>query len=175
MKQILGFYVLLVAVLLFVSWSSKNSNLPSLFPNMRQTQATPTPEPLKTLKIKKSDGSEVEIKIEVVQTEEARQVGLSNRDSLDKDSGMFFTFDKLDVRHSFWMKDMKFAIDIIWINDSEIAQITHSVPTVVEGTPNKKIPQYLPQKAIDYVLEVNAGSSKMWGIKVGDSVQIPAL
>ena len=40
--------------------------------------------------------------------------GLSGRDNLADDEGMFFVFEKSDI-YPFWMKDMKFAIDIIWI------------------------------------------------------------
>ncbi|MDO8504106.1 MAG: DUF192 domain-containing protein [bacterium] len=175
MKQILGLYALLVAVLLFVSWSSQNNNLRSLFPGVEKEQASPAPKPLKILKVQKATGGETEIKIEVAQTEEERRVGLSNRDSLNEDSGMLFAFDKTDVRPSFWMKDTKFPLDIIWINDGKIAQITANAPTVVEGTPDNKIPLYVPHDAIDYVLEVNAGLSKKWGIKIGDSIKIPEL
>ncbi len=175
MKQVLGLYALLVAVLLFVSWSSQNNNLRSLFPGVGKEQATPTPKPLKTLKVQKVTGGEIEIKIEVAQTEEERRVGLSNRDSLNEDSGMLFAFDKNDVRPSFWMKDMKFPIDIIWINDGKITQITSNAPTVVEGTPDNKISLFLPHDTVDYVLEVNAGLSKKWGTKIGDSIKIPEL
>lgn len=54
------------------------------------------------------------IKAEVVDNEEARMKGLSGRDNLADDEGMFFVFEKSDI-YPFWMKDMKFAIDIIWI------------------------------------------------------------
>ncbi|MBI4032927.1 MAG: DUF192 domain-containing protein [Candidatus Blackburnbacteria bacterium] len=175
MKQILGLYALLVGVLLFVSWSSQNNSLRSLFPGVEKEQATPTPKPPKILKVQRATGGEVDIRIEVAKSEEERRVGLSSRDSLNEDSGMLFAFDKMDVRPSFWMRDTKFALDIIWINDGKITQITANVPTVVDGTPDNKIQLYLPHDPVDYVLEVNGGASKKWGIKIGDSLKIPAM
>lgn len=175
MKQIIGLFALLVGVMLLVSWSSQNNNLRSLFPGTSAPEATPIPKPQKILKIESLSGETIKIKVEVAQTEEERRVGLSNRDLLDESSGMLFSFDKMDIRPSFWMKDTRFPLDIIWINDGKITQITAAAPTTIEGTPDNKIPLYLPHDVVDYVLEVNTGSVKKWGIKIGDSVQIPAL
>src|SRR5258708_9701673 len=58
----------------------------------------------------------------VVKTDKERQVGLSERQSLSLDQGMLFTFDKPDL-YLFWMKNMKFPIDIIFINNNHIVTI----------------------------------------------------
>src|SRR3989344_8940875 len=52
--------------------------------------------------------------IEIADTQEKQKKGLSGRDNLPEDSGMLFVF-KEEGHHQFWMKDMNFSIDIIWI------------------------------------------------------------
>ncbi len=58
------------------------------------------------------------INIEIVKDEESRRLGLSGRPSIDDDSGMLFEFDDESAQHCFWMKDMLFSIDIVWLNSS---------------------------------------------------------
>lgn len=110
-----------------------------------------------------------EIKVEVARTNEERSKGLSNRTKLDENSGMVFVFNK-NSKPSFWMKDTKIALDIIWINDDKIVAINKNV----EPEPNKKdseLKKYPAPSEIDYVLEVNGGFSDKNGIKAGSTVQ----
>jgi uncharacterized membrane protein (UPF0127 family) len=85
---------------------------------------------------------------------------------------MLFVFENKDVIPGFWMKDMKFSIDIIWINDGKIAQITKELPTPEPGTPDRNLPIYTPEGGIDYVLEVPAGFSDKNDILVGSVVDL---
>lgn len=110
------------------------------------------------------------VKVDIADSETARRNGLSGRPSLNEDEGMLFVFGQKDILPSFWMKDMKIAIDIIWINDGKITKIDKNVPPP-EGIEDKDLKLYNPDKPIDYVLEVNAGFSDKNGIKVGDSVE----
>lgn len=110
-----------------------------------------------------------EIKVEVARTNDERAKGLSNRERLDEDSGMIFVFNK-NSKPSFWMKNTKIALDIIWINDNKIVSINKNV----QPEPNKKdseLKKYPAPSEIDYVLEVNGGFSDKNGIKAGSSVQ----
>src|SRR2546423_625848 len=67
------------------------------------------------------------INVEVVDTEVAREKGLGGRDFLAKDTGMLFVFPKNDT-YAFWMKDMKFNIDIVWISaDGHIVDMRENV------------------------------------------------
>ena len=110
--------------------------------------------------------------VEVVDSLETRNKGLSGRDGLEADQGMLFVFETQDVNPGFWMKDMKFSIDIIWINDGKVSQITKEVPNPTPETPERSLPIYTPQDAVDYVLEVSAGFSDKNGISVGDAVDL---
>jgi len=107
--------------------------------------------------------------VEVVATDETRAQGLSGRDPLTEQQGMLFDFTNTTIRQpSFWMKDMKFNIDIIWIADNKIIGITPNVPA---PTSNESLPSYPPPGDITHVLEVIAGWSQRNQIKVGDTIQ----
>jgi len=124
---------------------------------------------------KKITLGEKEINVEIADNEAKRKKGLSGRNSIEEDSGMLFIFEEKDIMPSFWMKDMKFPLDIIWINDEKIAQIKSKVPVPKEGTADANLPLYTPDKPIDYVLEVNAGFCEKNNIKVGDSVNLDGI
>ena len=116
--------------------------------------------------------NQTEISVELADTAQKRERGLSKRESLSEGEGMLFVFKQENIRQSFWMKDMNFAIDIIWISDEEIIQIDEKVPPPEPGTPDSELKSYLPNQPIDYVLEVNAGFSDENNIKIGDPVKI---
>ena len=115
------------------------------------------------------------IDVEVVDNEISRRKGLSGKTSLKENEGMLFMFEEKNITPSFWMKDMNFAIDIIWIDDGKVAQISENVQPPEKGTPESKLKFYTTNQPIDYVLEVNAGYSKKNNIKVGDKVILPEV
>ncbi len=104
--------------------------------------------------------------VEVALTDAQREKGLSGRTELDANSGMLFVFPKSDIE-TFWMKETKIPLDIIWIDDSKIVEMTTLDPQI--GT---DIPSYTPKNKANYVLEINAGMASEDNIKVGDSVKI---
>lgn len=109
--------------------------------------------------------NDTSIAVEVADTSEAREKGLSGRDFLPDGEGMMFVFDKSD-KYGFWMKDMKFAIDIIWIdNQFRIIGIEREVSP-------KTFPQaFYPNQPIRYVLELPAGAVDKYNIVVGAVIQ----
>ncbi len=125
----------------------------------------PTPTQPKQVKIGKT-----EITVEIANTEEKRRQGLSGRTGLPENTGMLFVFDKKKIFPSFWMKDMIFSIDIIWISDGKAVKIDKNVPTPAPGTADSQLSLYYPDKPIDYVLEVPAGFSDNNSIQVGDTI-----
>lgn len=108
-------------------------------------------------------------KVSIAQTSEEKQIGLSNKSSLPQDQGMLFPFEK-EGFYSFWMRDMKFPIDIIYIRKNKIVTIYQNVqpPKIKE----ENIPLYKPEEPADKVLEINAGLSQKYGFKKGDEVKI---
>lgn len=119
--------------------------------------------------------ADVKVSVEVANSEELRKKGLDGRISLEENEGMLFVFDKKDVFPSFWMKDMKFPIDIIWINDGKVAEIDRNVQPPAVGTNSGQLTLYRPDKPVDYVLEVKSGFSDKNGVKVGDSVDLSSI
>src|SRR3989338_8472105 len=94
--------------------------------------------------------------------------GLTVLNDLDYDKGMLFVYPDYDTR-VFWMKGMRFTIDIIWIRDNRVVGIEQNVP-IPTTTDNKLILRYDSPNNINYVLEVSAGWSR--GILIGDEVII---
>lgn len=99
-------------------------------------------------------------------TPEQLSQGLSGRDPLTDSHGMLFVFDHKE-KFTFWMKDMKFPLDFIWIDDRKVVDITLNVPTPVEG---QQLPVYSPKLPVNRVFEVTAGTVARYGIKEGDTV-----
>jgi uncharacterized protein len=100
-------------------------------------------------------------------TPDAQSKGLAIRDSLNENEGMLFIFET-PQKYSFWMKDMKFPIDIIWINqDGEIVHLEKSLPPCVFLLP---CPSYAPKDDSLYVLEVVSNFTNKFNINVGDPV-----
>lgn len=113
-----------------------------------------------------------EIDVEIAKTKAERTLGLGNRSYLDPKSGMLFVFETKGIVTGFWMKGMLIPIDIIWIWDGKVMQIDERIPVPSSGIPDSQIPSYFPSQPIDYVLEVNSGFSDMYGIEVGDVVNL---
>jgi len=103
--------------------------------------------------------------IEVANTPTKRELGLGERDSLPADHGMYFPFE-IAQKWVFWMKGMRFPIDIVWIRDGKVVDIHRSVP------PPKVLPleTYSPIEPADAVLELNAGVTADIGLEPGDEV-----
>lgn len=89
--------------------------------------------------------------------------GLSGRKSLPEKNGMLFIFSS-PAQRGFWMPDMHFSLDMVWIKGDKIIGITENVPPSGFGEPDI----YYPPEAIDKVLEINAGSAKKSALKIGD-------
>ena len=105
---------------------------------------------------------DIEINVELADTAEKKSQGLSGRNSLLQNQGMLFVYDK-PAFYSFWMKDMQFPIDIIWIDEN------YRVTDIAKSVPPDSFPQtFQPQNLAQYVLEVNAGFSDKNDIRVGD-------
>ncbi len=104
---------------------------------------------------------------EIADDPEERRVGLSEHVSLDPDRGMLFLFDE-PSRPAFWMKDMDFPIDIVWLSGGTIVGIESDVQPSDQTIP----PSVRPMADIDQVLEVNAGFAAKHGLKTGQTLDI---
>lgn len=102
-----------------------------------------------------------------------RSLGLSHRESLPAKTGMLFIFED---RHttSFWMKDMKFSLDFVWISqDCRVVDITRNVP---HPAPNQTdLPLYASAVPAAYNFEINAGEADKYGLRLGDVVVLKGV
>ena len=111
-----------------------------------------------------------EINVEIANTNTLREQGLSGRESLGENDGMLFVFD-MPGKYSFWMKDMNFSLDFIWIRDNKIVEITQDVPNQPDA-PLSSLKLYTPESSIDSVLEVTAGFVSKNNLQVGQSLNL---
>ena len=111
------------------------------------------------------------VRAELADTPERRTTGLMFREFMEKDSGMFFVFPSAGL-HSFWMKDTKLSLDILWLDDKyKVVGIRQNVQPCDEiATP--VCPSYIPEVKARYVLEVNAGWIGRNGIKLEDQFKV---
>jgi len=101
--------------------------------------------------------------VEIVSDAAKLSKGLGERDSLCQDCGMFFEFPK-PAKRSFWMKGMRFSIDILWVNGNEIVHVSKNVS-------QNSLDTISPDVLVDRVLEVNAGVADSLGIKEGTKLE----
>jgi uncharacterized protein len=87
---------------------------------------------------------------EIRDTIKGRRIGLMNHESLERNQAMLFVFKEAD-KHGFWMKNMKFPIDILWLDeDYKIVDIKNDIPPCV----TQECIMYYPSKEAKYVLEI---------------------
>lgn len=108
-----------------------------------------------------------ELVVEMAQTPAQWEKGLSGRNTLQGIDGMLFIFPHYHIP-LFWMKDTHIALDMLWIKDNKVVEITEDVQPSGSSTP----PTYSPTQTIDMVLEVPAGWSKANNIQIGDQLEI---
>ncbi len=103
------------------------------------------------------------IDVEVAETEEERTTGLMYRTALQENQGMLFIFPDEDMR-VFWMKNTPLPLDILFVNaDGVILTIQQNAVPYAEAS----IPSLKPAR---YVVEVNAGYTKKFAVRVGDKI-----
>jgi len=106
--------------------------------------------------------------VEIATTSAQQQLGLSGRTSLPTNQGMLFIFPK-PQQTAFWMKGMKFPLDIIFFNNNKIVDMYQNVPVPTNGDNN--LPIYTPHALANQALEINGGLAKSYGFKKGDTVK----
>ncbi len=107
------------------------------------------------------------LSLEIADSPEERRVGLMFRDPLPENHGMLFVFGR-EQGYSFWMMDMKFSLDIIWIDrDGIVVHVEHDVPPCSQACPS-----YQPNVSALFVLEVNAGVATSIDLENGTLVEL---
>ena len=100
-------------------------------------------------------------------TNEQMTKGLSEKDDLAENEAMLFVFGN-EAKHTFWMKDMKFPIDIIWIDSDKT--IIHIENNLQPCSSEVLCPTYRPNDDSMYVLETVGGFAEKYDIIKGTRV-----
>ncbi len=105
--------------------------------------------------------------VDIADTPKKRILGLSGRGALLEGQGMLFVFSESTIQ-GFWMKDMKFSIDIVWISGGKIVGFAE------RAMPDDRLERevYYSPGSVDMVLEIGAGEVARLGIRVGDVVTL---
>lgn len=111
-------------------------------------------------------------KVKVAKTDKEKQIGLSDTKKLGEKDGMLFVFDKAD-KYSFWMREMDFPIDIIYIKGDEVVEVIENAPAPTSD--ESDLPIYQSSADADRVLEVNSGVAKKYNITKGTKIEIANL
>ena len=145
MIKILNFLLILIVFVFFIIIFLKFTNQPNVMINQHKFM------------------------VDVAETDGQKARGLDIYDKLPLEKGMIFPF-KTDGKYSFWMKGMKFPIDIIYINNNKIVDIFPNVPYPKDSMQEPTIVK--PSQKANFVLEINAGLSRRYNFKKGDLVDI---
>ena len=162
-KRILVFVLTLLSGIM-VTWAFNRSFLVTVEPVLSNSAAVFVPKAVATSSSVTIRG--MEITVDIARDNATIQKGLSGRLSLSKNHGMLFIFP-ITAIYQFWMPDMHFPIDIIWISGNTIVGITPNVSNVFDPK-NPKF--YKSPRSANLVLEVNGGIAKEKKWAVGDIV-----
>jgi uncharacterized protein len=117
----------------------------------------------------------VPLTVELAYLPADRSLGLGYREGLASGTGMLFLFEGPAPR-SFWMRGMRFCIDIVWIENGLIQGAAESVCPEPAGTADTDLPSYVSPVPVTYVLEVPAGWLDAYGLGTGTPVEgLPSL
>lgn len=107
------------------------------------------------------------VAVELAESPADQALGLGHRDELPLDTGMLFLYEQ-PAFYAFWMKGMRFSIDIVWIFKGRIVGIEPNIPFERGGNG----PTVRPSSLVDAVLEVPAGYAAARGWRIGDPVTV---
>lgn len=106
--------------------------------------------------------------VELADAPKKQENGLMFRESLGENKGMLFIFEN-EGDYSFWMKNTKIPLDIIWIDkNGAVVYISKNNKQCADNF----CPSIRSDKNANYVLEVNGGEADRIGLKIGDSAKI---
>jgi uncharacterized membrane protein (UPF0127 family) len=106
----------------------------------------------------------IQINVQIAKTTGEQEKGLGGKQCLAANQGMLFEFGKSDY-YSFWMKDMKFPIDMIWIDSKH--QVVDIKADVSPRSYPKSFTNYAPAQD---VLELKSGQAVKLGLKTGSAL-----
>jgi uncharacterized membrane protein (UPF0127 family) len=132
------------------------------------TEAPPTTEETTgPVVVIETQGGDVEVAVEVADSQEEQEVGLMDRESLPADAGMIFVFDE-DHAGGFWMKNTLIPLSIAF------AAADGTILAILDMEPCEADPCEIYDPGVPYrsALEVNQGAFEAWGVQAGDRLSL---
>ena len=155
--------VLVVFCLFFIKNENKGGQASTWRPGLQVTKALPQNLNANKISFVKIAGQK--LKVDLAITTEEQERGLSGRKDIKDDVGMLFIFQN-SSKNFFWMKEMNFPIDMIWIDEN------FQVLYIEKNAKPESYPEtFGPNKNSKYVLEVKANFSEKNNLKVGEKVE----
>lgn len=166
MKRLHRFFVIGV-ILLLASVSGPGASLAQReqLPPWRK----PMPAALKTAEITVGD---VPVIAELALSLDEQSLGLGYRNGLEPGRGMLFVFQE-PSELGFWMKGMRFCLDIIWIAQGEIVGAVENACPDPEGTEDADRATFRSEEPVSHVLAMPAGWLAENALGAGTAVEIP--
>jgi uncharacterized membrane protein (UPF0127 family) len=115
---------------------------------------------------------ETPLTVELALSGSEQTLGLGYRNGLEEGTGMLFVFPEPSQR-VFWMKGMRFCLDIVWIAGGEIVGAAENACPDPEGTDDENRERFPSEEMVTHVLEVPAGWLAEHGYGTGTPVEIP--
>lgn len=112
---------------------------------------------------------DIPLQVEVADSDRERAQGLQNITVLPIDHGMLFFFPK-KTTPDFWMKNTLIPLDIVWIADGTIVDVTANVQPEPFVT-DENLQRYRPRVPVDHVLELNGGAVQSFRFVIGDPIR----
>lgn len=103
--------------------------------------------------------------IAIAKSDKQKEQGLMNLKTLPKNQGMLFPFQNIQVV-MMWMKNTSIPLDMIFIDDDK------EIATIKTNTTPNSLELISSERKVKYVLEINAGLAKEYGLEIGQTVQI---
>ena len=100
---------------------------------------------------------------------DARVRGLGYRPGLQDGTGMLFIDDTASIQ-GFWMKGMRFCLDIIWIDGDSVVGAAQNACPDPAGTADADRASFASPGPVRYVVEVPGGWMEQHGIEAGAPV-----
>jgi uncharacterized membrane protein (UPF0127 family) len=163
------FTIAIIAVFL-IFFISKNQNINFLKLTNVIENSSVRVDGVKTVVV---SNDKISLKLEVADTPQAREKGLSQRKDIGEFDGMLFVFPE-ESYQTFWMKDMNFDLDIIWVDSGgEVMQIDKQVSanTYNAANPDSSL-RYRSSHPIMYVMELESGMADKLGLRVNSKLSI---
>jgi uncharacterized membrane protein (UPF0127 family) len=105
----------------------------------------------------------------VADTDDKRSKGLSGIENMSGNQGMLFVFNN-PSKQGFWMKEMMFPIDIIWLDSNN--SVIHIEKKLQPCTSVLLCTVYSPSRDAKYVLETISGFADLHSVNEGDKMKI---